>query len=372
MPAPPLSLLEAERSLREVERALREGYRPPGSTGNGLGAVAIAAQRLGMPAATLHNRLRSIKEQLGRVPDWALAAQQEQRPFTTPDLPPSHEPVEDLIQRRKAAFLRKRASADAKRWMRFEVHGTEPFALMFVGDPHADDDGCDLPTLERHLSLMGPEQRIFGVGMGDWTNNWIGRLQRLYAEQGTTASDAWRFAEWMLKRPGWLLLLRGNHDMWSGAGDPLRWIASGTPVVDWSAQFVVACGEASWKIEAAHDFPGSSMWNKLHAPMRRAKLGGQEADIYIAAHRHTFALAEEQDEHTGRVSWLARARGYKALDSYAHVSGFGQQQDRGQSIVAVCSPSDWRIRCFSDADDGADYLAWLRKPRVRVRAGAAA
>jgi hypothetical protein len=85
-----------------------------------------------------------------------------------------------------------------------------------------------------------------------------------------------------------------------------------------------------------------------------------------------FALAEEQDEHTGRVSWLARAKGYKALDTYAHVSGYGQRQDRGQSIVAVCSPADRRMRCFSDAEEGAEYLTWLRRPRVRVQAKGAA
>lgn len=335
------------------------------------GGITPAAIATGMPRKTIHEQYRRALLELG-LPDIRVAAPPPAAPFTAPELPPAHEPVEDMIERRKAAFLRKRASADAKRWMRFEIHEREPFGLMFVGDPHADDDGCDLPTLERHLSLMANVPGLHGIGMGDWTNNWVGRLQRLYAEQGTTASDAWRFAEWMLKRPGWMLLLRGNHDMWSGSGDPLRWMASGAPLVDWSAQFVVACGDAEWKIEAAHDFPGSSMWNKLHAPLRRAKLVGQEADLYIAAHRHVFALAEEQDEHTGRVSWLARARGYKALDSYAHVSGYGQQQDRGQSIVAVCSPADRRMRCFSDADEGAEYLTWLRRPRVRVQAGRAA
>ena len=322
-----------------------------------------AAAMLGIPESTFYHRLRAAASR-----GVSVAAPRASVPFTPPDLPASHEPPEDMIARRMAAFRRKQEAAAARRWMRFEIHDREPFALMFVGDPHADDDGCDLPTLDRHLSLMGSVPGLYGIGMGDWTNNWVGRLQRLYAEQGTTASDAWRFAEWMLKRPGWMLLLRGNHDLWSGSGDPLRWIASGAPLVDWSAQFEVACAEAVWRIEAAHDFPGSSMWNKLHAPLRRAKLVGQEADLYIAAHRHVFALAEEQDEHTGRVSWLARARGYKALDSYAHVSGYGQQQDRGQSIVAVCSPADRRMRCFSDADEGAEYLTWLRRPRVRVQA----
>jgi hypothetical protein len=363
MPQAPLTPEWLGRVYRAVERhggldgaalELRIGR----STANKAYRRALA--ELGLPEARRDPRaLRAM----------GAAVAERVGTFTPPVLPPSHEPVADMIARRKAAFARKRDAASAKRWMRFEIHENAPFALAFVGDPHADDDGCDLPTLEAHLELISNTPGMFGVGMGDWTNNWTGRLARLYAEQGTTASDAWRFAEWMLRRDGWMLLLRGNHDMWSGGGDPLRWISNGAaPLVDWSAQFVVACGDAEWRIEAAHDFPGSSMWNKLHAPLKRAKLVGQEADLYVCAHRHVFALAEEQDEFTGRVSWLARTRGYKALDSYAHVSGYGQQQDRGQSIAAVCTPEDRRMRCFSDLAEAADYLKWLRRPRVSLRA----
>jgi hypothetical protein len=331
------------------------------------GSVSAASRALGMPDSTARNRHDAAKRE-GYRPGFSRAP----AGITPPAIPPAHESVEEMIARRKAAFARKREVADARRWMRFSVEGGGPFALAFVGDPHADDDGCDLPRLEEHLATIEATSRMWGVGMGDWTNNWTGRLARLYAEQGTTASDAWRFAEWMLQRPIWLLLLRGNHDMWSGAGDPLRWITAGVaPLVDWSAQFEIACGEAVWRIEAAHDFPGSSIWNKLHAPLRKAKLSGGEADLYVAAHRHTFALAEEQDEHTGRVAWLARVRGYKALDSYAHVSGYGQQQDRGHSIVAVFSPETRGLRCFSDVAEGAEYLRFLQAPAMTVKPRAA-
>lgn len=73
MPTRPISRAEAQRSVREVERALREGYRPPGVTGRGLGAIARAAERLGMPAGTLQNRLRSVERVYGLVPDWSLS-----------------------------------------------------------------------------------------------------------------------------------------------------------------------------------------------------------------------------------------------------------------------------------------------------------
>lgn len=327
------------------------------------GIVSTAARALGISRATLADRIRSA---------WAHYKISPSSPggdIIKPELPTAHEPVEELIERRKRGFVRRSTSHTAKRWMRFEVPEVKPFGLLFVGDPHVDDEGCDWPTLERHLALLA-EPGIHGVGLGDWTNNWIGKLSRLHAEQSVTQADAWRLAEYVLQRPGWMLLLRGNHDMWSGSGDPLHWMVrpEAVPLLDWQAQFEVACGDREWRIWAAHDFPGHSMWNKLHAPLRRAKMGGHEADLYIAAHRHTFALAEEQDEHTGRVSWLARARGYKALDSYANVHGFGSNQDRGQSILAVCTPEDGRMWCFSDVERGAQWLTYLRNGKVRVPA----
>jgi hypothetical protein len=115
------------------------------------------------------------------------------------------------------------------------------------------------------------------------------------------------------------------------------------------------------------------MWNRAHGPLRRAILTGGAADLYIAGHHHTFMLSEDQDEHTGRTFWAARARGYKVVDAYAEQLGFGTSQDRGHSIVAICDPADGRMLCMSDVERAAEYLTWLRarrghKPRVRVTA----
>ncbi len=367
MPAPPLPQSEVDAFRAAYERAVAEGHAPRGApVGTGRrAAMWVAAESLGLTPNQGKTRMQAME----RDAPLPAAAQ-----FIAPELVDGSEPFEALLDRRIAAAERKRAAAASREWMRFEVPEVAPFGLVFVGDPHADDDGCDLARLRGHLALIEATPGMSAIGMGDWTNNWIGRLSRLYAHQGTTDADAWRFAEWMLSKPIWMLLLMGNHDMWSGAGSPLRWMAKEgrAPLIDWSCKFRVACGDAEWKIHAAHDFPGNSMWNRLHAPMRRAKLTGHDADLYIAAHRHTFGLAQEQDEHSGRVAWLARVRGYKALDSYATLLGHGQRQDTGESIAAICDPATGRMTCFADVSEAAAYLTWLRRPRVRVQAGRAA
>lgn len=57
-----------------------------------------------------------------------------------------------------------------------------------------------------------------------------------------------------------------------------------------------------------------------------------------------------------------------SYDTYALNLGYGQAQDRGQSIAAVCDPVTGSMQCFADLDQAAAYLNFLRRPRVRVKA----
>lgn len=74
MATPTLTRAEAERRIKAVNKALKAGYRPPGATGQGPGAIAIAAKALKVERASLFCGLPRIKEQFGIEPDWSLAA----------------------------------------------------------------------------------------------------------------------------------------------------------------------------------------------------------------------------------------------------------------------------------------------------------
>ena len=135
---------------------------------------------------------------------------------------------------------------------------------------------------------------------------------------------------------------------------------SATPIQEWQVKFKVACGDASWKIWAAHNFPGNSIYNANHGPDRRAIFTGAIAVLFVAGDRHTFKLSHDQHEHTGKIFWTARAKGYKRLDLYAEELGYSGKQSIGHSIGAVFDPSTERLTCFSDVKETADYLTFLR------------
>ena len=112
-----------------------------------------------------------------------------------------------------------------------------PIGLLWFGDPHLDDNGCDWPVLRRHVELVQENDAVYGCGLGDYQNNWIGRLSRLYAHQDTSHDTAWRLVEWFIQNINPLILVGGGHDMWTGAGDPLKWMTDAHSInEDWEAK----------------------------------------------------------------------------------------------------------------------------------------
>ena len=252
--------------------------------------------------------------------------------------------------------------------MTFNFHGNEPFALAFVGDVHADT--CDIALLKRHMDLIEQTPRMWAVGIGDWINGWVGKLRAQYAFQSTTERDAYRLARWVLQKPIWALVLWGNHDgqRWHGEGSPLKWMETAPAASkEWQAKFTVSCGNASWKVWAGHNFPGNSQFNVNHGMDKRALHTGAMADLFVAGHTHTFKLSQDQHEHTGRMFWSARARGYKYLDHYAMELGYGEKTI-GHSIGAVFDPRTGNLTCFADLEEAASYLTFLRMRRVEKAA----
>ena len=312
--------------------------------------ITQAARILGIPRNTLKGRLLSYKL---NAPDVE---------FIPPEVLSSDEDLETVIAQLEAEDERREKARASLEWMEYQVRGNEPFALVFVGDPHADT--CAIRLLREHLTIIEETPRMWAVGLGDWANHWAPKLRGQYANQTATERTALRLVQWMLQKPIWWAIILGNHNggRWHGDGSALKWMetACPTPVQEWQVKFTVSCGGAQWKIWAAHNFPGNSTFNANHGPDKRALYTGAMADLFVAGDRHVFKLSHDQHEHTGRIFWTARAKGYKRLDLYAEELGFSGKQTIGHSIGAVFDPRDSSLVCFSDVKKTAQYLNFLR------------
>ena len=71
----------------------------------------------------------------------------------------------------------------------------------------------------RDADLMAKTPGVYAVNIGDTTDNWGGRLIRLYAENDVSRQTERKLARWFLQESGirWLVWLHGNHDTMDGA-----------------------------------------------------------------------------------------------------------------------------------------------------------
>lgn len=324
------------------------------------GTVAAAARAAGMAESTFRRRIATAtRTGVGGVTKPAAPVM--------PDFPDDDIPVEDIIGSMCKRFEKRAAHHAAKKWFPIAMPTNEPIGLGFVGDPHVDDDGCNWPLLMRHVEIFRETPGLYGVNIGDTTNNWVGRLLRKFADQETSQATARKLAKWLLQESGvdWLVWLLGNHDAWNDGIAVLKGMNTRSiPMEDWQAQFQLTFPNGRpCRIWAAHNFSGNSIWNSLHGPQRTAHTKA-EAHIYACGHLHNWAIHQEESASRDFTYWLVRSRGYKTIDEYAEKLGHGSQ-DEGATVVAVIDPAARSeagfVTCFSDMEEGADFLTFKRK-----------
>jgi hypothetical protein len=313
-----------------------------------------AAQQLGISRQALQGRLKMLERK----------SELETKDLIYPDLPSSELPPEELIEQACKRFDVHLAARDARRWMEIKVKSNKPIGVCFMGDPHIDNNGCNWPLLRRDIKILEETPGLFAVNIGDLTDNWVGRLIRLYADQEMSKKQAWKLAKYLMKESGikWLCHILGNHDAWNDGPYLIKAGAQMVPVEDWQSRFQIGFPNGQKvRVHAAHDFPGSSIWNGMHGPQKASMLM-EEADIYACGHKHQWAINEGENAQRGFLYHLIRARGYKFIDSYADQLGYASQK-YGASITAVIDPTldgVKRIRCFPALDEAAEFLTWKR------------
>lgn len=342
MPTPPLPQAELDRTLAVFEACNKNQTK--------------AALALGISRGGLQDRLRKL--------DSAAKAEMVEMPSFVID-GDDDEPIESILDRKARHFERKLKAHADRDWFKIKVNETKPYAILAFGDVHLDDDGANIPLLQRHLKIAA-QPGVYGLNIGDVTNNWVGRLERLYAHQETSRNTGRRLVDWFMWDSGvsWLCWVLGNHDVWNeGADFHMRLAQRKIPVIDWKAQFSLEHPSGtSCKIDASHGRKGNSMWNNLHATLKAAKLG-EMADAYLTGHTHNYGCEDLEIAERKFSTWLVQLRGYKFFDSYALYNNFAEYQ-RGSSVLLVIDPSAEAkrtiVQCFDDIELGYQFLRMLR------------
>lgn len=373
MAAPRTSRDEAERTLEVLHECMEEGFPLKGARG-GPGrksAINEAARRLGIARATMTNRLDSMRTEHDLTPDAGrFRAKATAAPFTLDELPHDGEPdAEELIAQLAQRHRQRKEHHDAAKLRQVRLHSDEPVAIAMFGDPHVDDPGCAWGDLERDVRICRDTPGFLAVDIGDDSNNWVGRLMRLYADQEVTSKQALKLIEWLMTQLPWLLRIQGNHDDWNTEkGDPVAIMHRLHKLIGVQE----SCGQrlqltfpggAGLTAHFRHDFPGGSQFNPAHA-MVRETLFGYRDHIMGCGHRHTSGYIPIWHNDPRRLCHGFRVGTYKDFDKYAKEKGF-QDGNWFRAAAAVVDPTfaDDPVRFikpFFNLEDAAEYLTWLR------------
>jgi len=286
------------------------------------GTQAEAAKYLGITRRAVQHRLARLEKLRPK--------------FTSPQLPSKSRNLEDLIEARIEESRRVKNADASRELIQIPLHIDGPIGVLVFGDPHVDDSGCDFELLANHREIAKNHPHILAASIGDYQNNWIGRLGVLYGEQQVTSREAWKLVEWLVSEIHWLFLISGNHDLWTGAGDPLDWIAGqqGSIYEPYGVRLELQhpCGSKT-RIHARHDFPGQSIYSQLHGPRREALMGFRD-DLIICGHKHTGAC-ETFVTPDGNVCQIVRVSGYKVVDSYAKQLGLKKHPIFPSALIII-------------------------------------
>jgi hypothetical protein len=328
--------------------------------------VAATCRALGKPGSgALERRIRALRA--NAPPRLVIDA-----PPPDPDLS-----VEEIIALRRKRFAAQAAHEEAAHLVSVQVKDRAllPIGLLHFGDPHIESPGSDIDLLLKHAEIVRKTDGVWATTVGDLRDNWVGRLAHLWEHEGITGRESWKLAEhWVKDEIGvgkWLYIVGGNHDLWSGSGDPLEWIARQAKALYQASEVRVAlkfAGAPDVRVNCRHDFAGHSQWNPAHGPAKALQLGLRD-HIGIAGHTHASGYGIYKCPETGILMHAIRVATYKVIDRYARDSGF-RDQNVSPCAFTVINPllpptHPDLIKLFHDPVEGADFLTWLRKRAER-------
>ena len=293
----------------------------------------------------------------------------EKSPFKVAGRDPEMMPIEDIIGFRKKQYKQKMKSKEGKKLVDIAINIDGPIGIAHFGDPHVDDDGTDLSQIIRYMDKLNATEGMFCGNLGDIQNNWIGRLATLYGQQSTSAKESWRLTEYFVNKVNWLYLVAGNHDVWSGDGDPLEFIMRDHKGLyeRWGARMnLVFPNGKQIRINARHTFKGNSIWNTAHGVARAAQTGWSD-HILTCGHTHVSGYQVIKNPANGLISHALQVASFKIMDNYADKLGL-DDKNIFNCPVTIIDPTkedddNSLITTIFNPEVACEYLTWLRSKR---------
>ena len=222
-----------------------------------------------------------------------------------------------------------------------EIPTDVPIVIGFFGDTHTGGRYSDYELMGRHVNLLGDHPLFYTALMGDLREGFF--FNPAQNEQILDFDEQFAHTMAMIRRVQERLLfsLKGQHDVWEGkmGTDIYRNIRDqfGKHVLQGTSVVRVKVGDIVYTLVVSHNFPGFSMYNKVHGSSRTSRFHMQGGDAYIQGDSHQKGVAQQfsNDVEGGRQQLFITTGPYKYSDEYARKKGYAQQREQELGAVWV-------------------------------------
>jgi hypothetical protein len=282
---------------------------------------------------------------------------------------PSKNPlIEQTIAQHKDNF--ERLKKHEEHVFRFDLDDDLPFGLIALGDPHLDNQGTDLVAWERWNEPLRTNPRLRGVCLGDLLDNWVGRLESLWAHNPMTKDQAVQILEHYLQEYGgcWDWCVGGNHDKWPDAARAiamlLEQVGCEYKADEMKIEYHTPSGHVV-AVTARHNWPGKSMYNPAHGTNRAAMMRGYVEDLLLGGDLHVSGANQVKSPANGVFTHGVQLASFKIVDDYAKTMGFADKHISPAAVIVIDPQlprtAHNRVRVFWDLEDGLAVLNWAYK-----------
>jgi len=247
-----------------------------------------------------------------------------------------------------------------------KIHDDKPIAIGLLSDLHLGNKYVDYKAIKEEAEIIADTDGFYAFGMGDYHDNWIGKLEGIQREMPISFSSELALLEWFFDtlRDDLLVVVGGNHDTGrtkriSGIDYVKKLLKGITTLYDPDeVRFTLHLGDAKWRFKCRHLWMGTSAYNDTHGIEKDPRFGDDEFDVGIGGHTHRGTLFREfMFHHKKRLAILLGT--YKYHDSYATRLGFPQSPKNSASGALILFP-DGRMRTEDSIFEAAEYLKFLR------------
>jgi UDP-2,3-diacylglucosamine pyrophosphatase LpxH len=224
-----------------------------------------------------------------------------------------------------------------------ELSFVVPAVLNFISDWHIGHPSTHYKRIEDEVNAIDRANNSYAVTVGDLIDNlnWNPGQMEQMEQTPEQLGFMWSILKHLISNEKLIHVIEGDHDadwLMRGGYSMKRELQDGGVSTSRGHTYLsVDVQKQHYDVMAAHQLPGSSMYNRNHPQSRAMRGAGHGADAIISGHNHQKGMSETFSYELGKPKdvTLVALGSYKPTDSWLAKKGYPAQESQEMYGVSL-------------------------------------